>query len=182
MPGKEFPTFNGNIYLVGFMGAGKSTIGKILARELNRPFIDTDELIEKKSQKSIAEIFRTHGERHFRQLETEVLHEISCESQAIVALGGGAILKEENRRLIQNSGISIYLAWDFNVLLSRIWNNPKRPLVENEKGEQGIQKLKDLFAERETLYKKSDMVIKCTLEMSPQQITGKIVANLKEQA
>lgn len=181
-PGKDLQTFNGHIYLVGFMGAGKTTVGKILARELNRPFIDTDELIEKKSQESIAEIFRNHGERHFRQLETEVLQEISCESQAIVALGGGAILKEENRRLIQNSGITIYLVWDFDVLLPRIWKDRKRPLVENEKGEQGMRNLKELFQKRESLYKRSDMVIKCTPEMTPQQITRKIMANLKELA
>lgn len=99
----------GNIYLSGFMGTGKSTIGKVLAKRLKRKFIDADAVIARKAGRSIAEIFKSRGERAFREMERLFIARVSRERGRVVALGGGALLSSENRRLVRASGVLVNL-------------------------------------------------------------------------
>ena len=98
-----------NIYLIGLMGSGKTTLGKSLAKKLNRPFIDTDQLIEQKSGVDVSMIFEFEGEAGFRERETKLLSEIALKKEHIVSTGGGIILSKYNRDVIAKSGIIFYL-------------------------------------------------------------------------
>ena len=119
------------VYLIGYMGAGKTTISKLLANELHLPFYDTDQEIEKKEKRSISDIFKKDGELHFRKLETELLENISQNS--IIACGGGLPIHNNNMRLINSKGISIYLKASNNYLFSRLKNEKiNRPLIANK--------------------------------------------------
>jgi len=117
------------------MGAGKTTITKLLANELLLPFYDTDQEIEKKQKRSVSEIFRKYGELHFRMLETKFLKNITQNS--IIACGGGLPIHNNNMGFINSKGISIYLKASNICLLSRLRNNKKtRPLIDNKTDEE----------------------------------------------
>ena len=119
------------VYLIGYMGAGKSTITKLLANKLHLPSYDTDQEIEKKENKSVSDIFKKDGELHFRILETELLESISRNS--IVACGGGLPVYNNNMELINSKGISIYLKASINCLFNRLKKEKKsRPLIANK--------------------------------------------------
>jgi len=123
------------IYLIGYMGAGKTTTIKLLANELLLPFYDTDQEIEKKQKRSVSEIFNKDGELHFRMLETELLKNITQNS--IIACGGGLPIHNNNMRLINSKGISIYLKASNNCLLNRLKNEKQnRPLIANKTDEE----------------------------------------------
>ena len=123
------------IYLIGYMGAGKTTITKLLANELHLPFYDTDQEIERKEKRSVSEIFKKDGELHFRMLETKLLKTISQNS--IIACGGGIPIHNNNMRLINSKGISIYLKASNNCLFNRLKNEKQsRPLIENKTDEE----------------------------------------------
>ena len=118
------------IYLIGYMGVGKTTIAKLLSDKLKLPFCDTDQIIEQKEKRSIAEIFKKEGKLHFRVLETELLKQYN--SQGIVACGGGLVIHNNNMELINSKGISIYLKASANYLYNRLRNDKKnRPLIAN---------------------------------------------------
>jgi len=123
------------VYLIGYMGAGKTTITKLLANELHLPFYDTDQEIEKKEKRSVSEIFKIEGELHFRMLETELLKNINQDS--IIACGGGLPIHNNNMELINSKGISIYLKASNNCLFNRLKNEKQnRPLIENKTDEE----------------------------------------------
>ena len=123
------------IYLIGYMGAGKTTITKLLANELLLPFYDTDKEIEKKQKRSVSEILKRDGELYFRMLETELLKNITQNS--IIACGGGLPLYNDNMELINSKGISIYLKASNICLLNRLRNEKEsRPLIENKTEEE----------------------------------------------
>tara|TARA_B110000459_G_C16424658_1_gene409053 strand:+ start:152 stop:658 length:507 start_codon:yes stop_codon:yes gene_type:complete len=118
-------------YLIGYMGAGKTTIAKLLANELHLPFYDTDQEIEKKEERGVLEIFKKNGEMHFRMLETELLKDINQNS--IIACGGGLPIHNNNMGLIDSKGISIYLKASNDCLFNRLKNDKKnRPLIANK--------------------------------------------------
>lgn len=138
-----------NIVLIGMPGCGKSTVGKILGKQLNREFIDTDILIVEHAGKSIAQIFADDGENVFRELESKVIAEVSKQSGKIIATGGGAILRNENRRALQQNSHIIYLQRDVEKLASN-----DRPLSGD------IHTREKLFAERELLYRQiADLIV-----------------------
>ena len=119
------------IYLIGYMGAGKTTISKFLANELHLPFYDTDQEIEKNEGKSVFDIFKKDGELHFRMLETELLKNIN--ENSIIACGGGLPIYNNNIGLINSKGISIYLKASNNYLFNRLKNEKQsRPLIANK--------------------------------------------------
>ena len=123
------------VYLIGYMGAGKTTITKLLANELHLPFYDTDQEIEKNEKRSVSEIFKKDGELHFRMLETELLKNITKNS--IIACGGGLPIHNNNMGLINSKGISIYLKASNNCLFNRLKNEKQsRPLIENKTDEE----------------------------------------------
>ena len=119
------------IYLIGYMGVGKTTITKLLANKLHLPYYDTDQEIEKKEKRSISDIFKKDGELHFRKLETELLENISQNS--IISCGGGLPIHNNNMRLLNSKGISIYLKASNNYLFNRLKNEKiNRPLIANK--------------------------------------------------
>jgi shikimate kinase len=160
-----------NIYLVGPMGAGKSTIGRLLAAELRLPFSDTDKVIEEKSGADIPWIFDVEGEAGFRRRETLALKELGEAQNMVVATGGGIVLSDENRRCLINTGIVIYLMASVEQLLHRTSKDKNRPLLQVDDPEARIQELLD---EREALYRDvADHVVE-TGVLSPKSVAEKI--------
>ena len=118
------------VYLIGYMGVGKSTLAKLLAKLLKLPYLDTDHEIEENEKRSISEIFKKDGESHFRMLETELLIQLSA--RAIIACGGGIALHNNNMELINSKGVSIYLKASANFLSNRLKDEKQnRPLIAN---------------------------------------------------
>ncbi|NRP75567.1 Shikimate kinase [Ensifer psoraleae] len=142
------------IVLVGMPGAGKSTIGPVLARRLGLHFIDTDRKIEQKAGKSISEIFKDHGEDYFRRLEAREIAKSLEDGIAVIATGGGAVLNEQTRHLIGNKGLSIWFDTDLDVIQKRTRKDPKRPLLQ---GPDPDQKLARLMSERRPLYQQANL-------------------------
>lgn len=144
------------IVLIGLMGAGKSTIGRRLAKVLNREFIDSDEEIVEAAGCSISDIFNIHGESIFRDLERRVITRILEHSQAVIATGGGAWMQPDVRQIITEKALSIWLRADLEVLLERVNKRDTRPLLET--GDKATI-LSKLMKERYPLYAEADMVI-----------------------
>lgn len=164
------------------MGAGKSSVGKILAEKLNRDFYDTDKLIEESTKKSIPAIFESEGEDYFRDREEEVIKQIATETEdAVVALGGGALLKLTNWKLINYSGLSVYLKWEPAVLLNRLIRDDSRPLVANIPQQTYEEQLLKMFEERRPLYAKADLVIDCSEENNESDVAAEIINRLETQ-
>jgi shikimate kinase len=145
-----------SVVLIGYRGSGKSSIGRKLADRLWQAFVDTDDLIVKSAGKSIREIFEQDGEQHFRDLETAAVRDALGRNDHVIALGGGAVLREENRATIKSSGRSVvYLRCEPQVLLQRIESDPQtvatRPNLTPLGG--GIDEIRELLAQREPLYR-----------------------------
>lgn len=146
-----------NIYLVGLMGAGKTTVGRLLARSLELPFYDSDKAIEERTGVDIATIFEFEGEIGFRNREQKMIAQLTELNGIVLATGGGAILREENRQLLQERGFIVYLHCDANRLFERTRRDSQRPLLEVEDPKKRIE---DLLAERQPLYLEcADLVV-----------------------
>jgi shikimate kinase len=161
------------IFLTGFMGAGKTSVGKELAALLNLPVIDTDQLIEQKAGKSINEIFAVEGEAAFRKYERELLRTLPREG-VIVTTGGGIVIQKENRDWMKKNGVVIYLHCEPEEILQRLANDTSRPLLKNNKQEQ----IKQLLAERLAYYKEADFIVDTT-NKNIKEIAQEIVIMLK---
>mgnify|MGYP001080117682 CR=1 FL=1 len=166
-----------NIYLVGFMGTGKTTVGKILAKKLNKKFIETDEVIEKKEKKKIVDIFREYGEPYFRRLEKELIKKISKKKDLIVSCGGGLICNEENLKILKETGIVFNLSASVKTIYNRTKNSSSRPLlnVENPK-----ERIRSLLNKRMPFYKQAHYSIK-TDKLSKEEVADRIIKILKEK-
>ncbi len=169
-----------NIALIGFMGAGKSTVGKLLAEKLNYNFIDTDELIARKCGKSIAEIFKEEGEVIFRELEIQVIREIATVKNTVIACGGGVPLNQINIDRLKQTSTVILLNTNKDIVLQRIsTDNQTRPLLTEFNYEQFYR----LFQARKSLYKAvADIVISVTPALSEnnQRLLNRIIRLLKK--
>lgn len=142
-----------NIILIGFMGAGKTTIGKILAKNKEMQFVDTDERIISEQGVSIPEIFDTHGEPYFRDMETDLLHRMLKDTQnAVISVGGGMPVREENRSLLRKLGCVIYLSASKETILSRVKNDGSRPMLNGDDLESRVTAL---MKARESLYRQA---------------------------
>ena len=142
--------------LIGYRGSGKTSVGKKLADHLWQKFVDTDEMVAKKAGKSIADIFEQDGEARFRELETEAVREAAALQDHVIALGGGAPLREENRRIIKEAGHRvIYLKCEPEALLRRIQNDPETPRLRPHLTALGggIDEISKVLAEREPIYR-----------------------------
>ncbi len=158
------------------MGAGKSTVGKILAEKLNRDFYDTDQAIEESTKKSISEIFESEGEDYFRDREEEIVKKIASEvKEAVVALGGGAILRLTNWELINRSGFTVYLKCKSSVLLNRLAKDASRPLVANILPESYQTEFLKLLETRRPFYEQADFIIDCFVNLTQTEIANEIV-------
>ncbi|TCK98372.1 shikimate kinase [Natranaerovirga hydrolytica] len=161
-----------SIVLIGFMGSGKTTFGKILSERHHYQFMDTDDLIMKKENMPITEIFKTKGEDYFRQLETDVLKELTHKNdKMILSTGGGMILKQENVALMKSIGTVVYLKASPHTLANRLKNDTTRPLL---KGKNKFLFIKDLLAKRKDYYEKGADVIIKTDEKNIQDILKEI--------
>lgn len=145
-----------SVGLIGYRGSGKTTIGKRLADRLWQPFIDTDDLVIKKAGKSIKEIFEQEGEQRFRDLETEVVREVCTQPETVIAFGGGALDREENREAIKQAGLRlVYFKCEPAELLKRIQNDPQtaanRPALSNLGG--SIEEIESVLARREPIWR-----------------------------
>ena len=161
-----------NIILVGMMGAGKTTIGKELLNVLkDYTLIDMDSEIENLVKMKISEIFEKYGEKHFRELETNLLKELSKNQNQIISTGGGVFEKEENRNILKETGTVFYLKASAEKLFDRIKSQTHRPLLQ-----QGfrVEKVKSILDNREANYSKADIIID-TENKLPQNIVKRIV-------
>jgi shikimate kinase len=129
------------IVLVGLMGSGKSTIGYRLAKKLRMDFVDTDNLVEEKVGCSISEIFKYAGEDFFKQKESEILKQVMIDKPCVISTGGGTFIVEENRKLIMEKGISIWLKADYSVILERVSKRNTRPHLEVGDKAETVKKL-----------------------------------------
>jgi shikimate kinase len=145
-----------SIVLVGLMGAGKSTIGRRLALKLGLPFVDADAEIEQAAGKSIADIFREHGEAYFREGERKVIARLLESGAQVLATGGGAYMNEETRRTIARLGISVWLKADISLLMKRVRRRDDRPLLRAEDPEEVMRKLMET---RYPVYGEADIIV-----------------------
>ncbi|MGN6704027.1 MAG: shikimate kinase AroK, partial [Burkholderiaceae bacterium] len=139
-----------NIFLVGLMGAGKTTVGRALAKKLNKRFVDTDQEIEARTGATVSLIFEIEGEDSFRQREADIIRELTAQSELVLATGGGAVLRAENRELLAARGTVIYLRASVNHLLQRTSRDRSRPLLQTG---DPRKKIEQLAREREPLYR-----------------------------
>jgi shikimate kinase len=139
----------GNIFFVGLMGAGKTTIGRLLAKHLNKTFYDTDHEIEKRTGVNIPLIFELEGEAGFRKREVTIIEELSRLQNIVLATGGGAVLMQKNRENLKKNGTVIYLRANVHELWQRTRNDKNRPLLQTKNSRE---KLEQLFAERDPYY------------------------------
>lgn len=166
-----------NIVLIGFMGSGKSVVGRLLAEKMGRNHQDLDRLLEEKTGATIADIFRTEGETGFREKETALLKELvrengndSCRRQTVYSAGGGAPLVPENRVLLKKLGKVVWLDVSAGEVLKRVGEDETRPLLQ---GEDREEKIRHLMAERKELYS-STAELKVDGNGEPAQIAEKI--------
>lgn len=160
-----------NLYLVGMMGTGKTTVGQRLAKELGYRFFDTDVLIERVAQKSINDLFAEDGEAFFRDLESQVLGEVSACTRSVIATGGGAVLRPVNWGYLRH-GLIIWLDAPISLLVERLAEDNTRPLL---KIDDLSLKLETLLAERKSLYQEADLQIAIAKNQNPEQIVSKIL-------
>lgn len=167
-----------NVILTGFMGTGKTSLGKLLATKLGRPFIDIDKKIEYETQMSIPKIFEQYGEAHFRELEKKAVKELSQRRGLVIATGGGTIKDEENIRLLKNSGVMICLTTEPEEILNRTARRGERPVLDGG-GDERLETIKRLLAERKQYYDRADYHVDTT-EWSPIQIVDAICRYLRQ--
>lgn len=163
--------FEKNIYLVGFMGTGKSTVGRVLADKTGKIFRDLDDMIEDRENKKIVDIFEEKGEEYFRKLESEVIDEISKSKNFVVATGGGAVVNPINFKKLKESGVLISLAASSEAIYERVKDSKDRPLLNVG---NPIEEIKRMMFERAYYYIKSDYIIETT-DRSIEEIVEEIL-------
>lgn len=166
-----------NIILTGFMATGKSAVGKELAKRLERTFIDTDMLIEEKAARTISAIFRDRGEEYFRDLESEVIAELVSyrPGSLVVATGGGAVLRENNRKLLRKDGVIVLLTASPRAILKRVAKTGQRPLLASK---CTIEEINKRLTERKSYYRYYDFTVDTT-GRRPGWVANKIIAVLR---
>lgn len=163
-----------NIVLIGFMGCGKSTIGKMLADALDLAFHDTDALIEATYEKSISKMFEEDGEEYFRNAETELLKKLSTEAKGLVlATGGGMPMRQENAELLRQIGTVVFLETKIETILERLQKDTGRPLAD---GDDKENRLRHLYETRLPMYRKAAEYCLDTEHKSIQEIVAEISA------
>jgi shikimate kinase len=157
------------IYLVGFMGAGKTTVGRELASRVDMPFFDLDDLVEAAEKRSIKELFAEHGEAYFRKRERDILRSTRYLERAVIATGGGTFTFDENIQFIQSEGYSVYLSAPYSLLRARVGDKAaERPLFRDDLTAH------ELYNARIRYYRMSDL----TLEIREEETTTEIVERL----
>ncbi len=164
-----------NIVLTGFMGTGKTEVGRELARLLDMKLIDVDAELERSQKMTIKEIFKQFGEPGFREIETEIIIKISENKNIIISTGGGAVLKQENMDVLRKNGIIVCLIATPETILSRTGNSNDRPLLQVE---NPIERIKGLLDFRRPFYERADIMID-TEGKTPLQIAEEIIERVR---
>jgi shikimate kinase len=160
------------IFLVGFMGSGKTTVANHLARSLGFRFIDLDTEIERRSEQTVAEIFEARGEDRFRGLESEALRSVGTDRDIVVATGGGTLMRSENRDFIKSHGVSVWLDAPLEVMLERCLGGPDRPLLSTP------EKMAPLLEKRVEDYRTADITID-TSRLSSEETALEIISRIE---
>lgn len=152
------------IFLTGFMGSGKSTVGPILANTIGFKFVDLDAFIEQKTGKKIGEIFKTEGEQKFRSLERETLREMLGNTSTVISLGGGTVTNAETLDLVKRHGVMIYLHSDVDHIYQRLRTKSDRPMLRDDNGnlldgDDLMKKIQGLLDTRKPYYEQADIVV-----------------------
>jgi shikimate kinase len=167
-----------NVYLVGLMGAGKTTIGRSLARRLERGFIDSDREIEARTGVTIPTIFEIEGEEGFRKREAQVIADLACLSEQVVATGGGAILRQENRDCLRQSGFVVYISVPPQTLWERTRRDRNRPLLQVK---DPLLRLKELYTQRDPLYREVAHFVVDASRMNAQGVLQLLSKEIEER-
>ena len=160
-----------NVYLVGFMGTGKTTVARLLAENLGRRFVEMDSEIEKSAGMSIVEVFEVKGQDHFRDLESNLLADIAKQSDLVVSCGGGIVCRQENIDLLKKSGKLINLSASADVIYKRLKDDNSRPLL---KVADPLNEIARLLEIRQPFYGQADITIS-TDDLSPEAVTKEIL-------
>ncbi|PAX53540.1 shikimate kinase [Brunnivagina elsteri] len=160
-----------NVYLIGMMGAGKTTVGRLVAQHLQYGFLDTDEVITKAAGKSINEIFVSVGEAEFRQVESDILGQICAYTKLAIATGGGIIMRRENWGYLRH-GLVVWLDVPVDLLCSRLAEDTTRPLLQDANPQE---KLRSLLEQRIPLYSQADLHITISEDETPESIAQRIM-------
>ena len=165
-----------NIYLVGFMGTGKSSVGCQLAKQKKWSFVDLDELIELQQQRRIVDIFAQEGEKHFRKIEKKILKQVSTQKRFVVACGGGIVLDPENIKLMKKTGLLICLCADCETIFKRISLRTGRPILNVAKPRERVELLLKM---RAPYYLQADKTVD-TSRLSITQVAANIARMLAD--
>lgn len=165
-----------NVFLIGMMGAGKTTVGLLLAQQLGYSFVDTDVVIEKVAGKTINEIFAEDGEEDFREIEARVLSELAAHTRLTIATGGGIVLRRFNWSYL-HQGLIVWLDAPVDVLVNRLQNDTARPLLQKANPAQALQKLLD---QRRSLYAEADLRIPLNASDTPEEIASRIISEIPD--
>lgn len=163
-----------NIYLIGMMGSGKTTVGHLLAHQLGYRFFDTDILIEKIADRTVNEIFAENGEEAFRQLESQVLSDLSAYTNLAIATGGGIVMRRFNWSYLRH-GLIVWLDAPVDVLVERLKSDRTRPLLQNA---NPAQALSQILEQRRSLYAEADLHIRVNASETPEQIAARVIAEI----
>ena len=174
LPGTE--RGQSQVVLVGMPGCGKSTVGRALSRRLRLPFVDSDTVIERRIGGSIKEFFQQHGEAAFRDLEEQVIDELTCAAGSVLATGGGAVLRPANRKRLRERGTVFYLRASPDYLARRLRHDTRRPLLQVA---NPLQRLRDLYSERDPLYRECAHFILDTRGLSMSMGVNRITMQLE---
>ncbi|MBP2654762.1 MAG: aroK [Firmicutes bacterium] len=165
-----------NVVLIGFMGTGKTSTGRLLAARLGRPFIDVDKELEAENGMTIAEMFALYGEAHFRHKEAEFISRVSRRHNAIIATGGGVVLNPLNLKHLASNSVVISLSASLDTILERTSRRDTRPLLNRPDRAEFVAKLLD---ERRELYQNAAYIVN-TDGISPQLVVERIIVLLKQ--
>ncbi|MDN6276846.1 shikimate kinase AroK [Psychrobacter sp.] len=165
-----------SVFLVGPMGAGKTTIGKLLAKQLGRSFVDSDWYIESQTGADIPWIFAKEGEAGFRERETRAIDELTQKTQVVLATGGGAVMSAENRALLKQRGIVVYLNAPVDVQMARTAKDKSRPLLQQPNPRKVLQ---DLYSVRDPLYRQVAHIIMPTGHTYPRHMVSQLLDQLR---
>ena len=165
-----------NLVLVGLMGAGKSSVGRLVAQQLNIPFVDTDAEIERVSRMTIPELFATYGELEFRALETRVIKRLLKGGPRVVSTGGGAFINEGTRLHVKRSGLSVWLKADLDVLWDRVNKRDSRPLLKTDNPKQTLE---DLMNARYPIYAEADLTV-LSRDVGKETMVKEVLAAIAE--